>query len=107
MIPYLTGDSKGQPHDQLFWRKLKVDGTTGMALRSGDLKVMSPAREREKEHLYNLSEDIGETRNQRGIFPEEVTLQMIEVWEAWESQLKNRSFPSLVEDEWWDRSVDG
>jgi arylsulfatase A-like enzyme len=51
LIPFLKGEEKGIPHDQLFW-----DFTNKAAFREGDWKIVKHG----KWHLYNLKEDISE-----------------------------------------------
>ena len=54
LIPYLKGDAQGDPHKQLFWRKLDES-----AARIGDYKIIS--LKNYGSTMYNLSEDLGET----------------------------------------------
>jgi arylsulfatase A-like enzyme len=56
LLPYLTGSSKGAPHETLYWRS----GQQGAA-RRGDWKlVVQPDSGGE---LYNLAKDISESQN--------------------------------------------
>jgi len=56
LLPFLTGRKEGVPHQQLFWR-------TGeqQAVRSGEWKLLQ--FDGQTPQLYNLKEDIGESRN--------------------------------------------
>lgn len=54
LLPYLLEEKKGNPHQQLFWRKLEGAGT-----RIGDFKLIR--LENYGSVLYNLKEDLGET----------------------------------------------
>ncbi|WP_081816985.1 sulfatase-like hydrolase/transferase [Polaribacter sp. Hel_I_88] len=56
LIPFLTGEKTGNPHDELFWRKLEVS-----AARIGDYKMIT--LNNYGSVLYNLREDLGETNN--------------------------------------------
>jgi len=69
LIPYLTGEKTGSPHERLFWR---TGGLKGMhAVRQGSWKfVQRPAGEPE---LYDLSSDIAESKNLASAKPELVT----------------------------------
>ena len=69
LIPYLTGEKAGAPHERLFWR---TGGLKGMhAVRQGSWKfVQRPAGEPE---LYDLAADIGESKNIASSKPELVT----------------------------------
>ncbi|MAW94345.1 MULTISPECIES: sulfatase-like hydrolase/transferase [unclassified Leeuwenhoekiella] len=56
LLPYLTDEKQGDPHEQLFWRKLEESGA-----RLGDYKTV-----RLKDfgvNLYNLEKNLGETIN--------------------------------------------
>lgn len=56
LLPYLENKKQGNPHHQLYWRKLD-----DAAARLGDLKLVR--LDNYGATLYNLSEDIGETQN--------------------------------------------
>lgn len=53
LIPYLTGEKKGTPHNALYWRKLEES-----AARIGDYKLIQ--LEDYGATMYNLSTDLGE-----------------------------------------------
>jgi arylsulfatase A-like enzyme len=56
LIPYLKGDKKESPHEQLFWRS-----SENWAVRSGDMKLLGTAKA--GEEMFNLGSDIGEEHN--------------------------------------------
>jgi arylsulfatase A-like enzyme len=56
LIPFLTGKKQGDPHQKLFWRKDKM-----ASARAGDYKLIRV--EKLPPVMYNLSDDMGETRN--------------------------------------------
>ncbi|MEM0914100.1 MAG: sulfatase-like hydrolase/transferase [Planctomycetota bacterium] len=58
LIPYLTGETDGSPHDALFWRQWNG---RDWAIRKGELKSVAKGLGGDKQELYDLSEDIGET----------------------------------------------
>ena len=60
LMPYLVGKNKGTPHETLFWRI-----STKAAYRKGDWKILrNPRRDQSNAwELYNLAEDIAETKN--------------------------------------------
>jgi arylsulfatase A-like enzyme len=58
IIPFLKGEKKGAPHEQLFWR---MGGGTSYAMRSGDWKWLKMGNEAPK--LFNLKDDLGENRD--------------------------------------------
>lgn len=59
LIPYLTGENTGVPHETIFWRANGPGGN--YAARMGDWKFVRLGKE--QPELYNLAADIGETRN--------------------------------------------
>jgi arylsulfatase A-like enzyme len=103
LMPYLTGAETGRPHDQLFWRKWEQQG---MAIRSGDDKLVANGQRHKKApELYDLSADRGETRNIGRSSPEKVSRMQAE-WDAWNAQLKDCVFPTLMEDRWWEHGAE-
>ncbi len=78
LLPYLTGEAEGAPHDELFWRV----GNKG-ALRVGDWKlVRNPARgEGNDWQLHRLDRDIAETTDLAGREPEKLR-ELIGLWES-------------------------
>ena len=100
LLPYLTGENKEAPHDQLFWRKREQQG---MCIRNGDTKlVANTQRHKNSYQLFNVENDLSETKNLRKQNPEK-SQQLLEAWEAWNDQLKDRTFPTLMTDKWWER----
>lgn len=93
LLPFLDGTAKGSPHDALYWR---LGGT--MAVRRGDWKLVktrlgrlvdtSPEvlRDLSGAELFNLSTDIGETKNLAAVRPEKVK-ELEDVWQQWNRQL--------------------
>ena len=93
LLPYLTGNQTGAPHDALYWR---LGGT--MAVRKGDWKLVKtregPLRDTDPAvlsdlstaELYNLEDDIGETKNLAAARPEKVK-ELAEVWWQWNKDL--------------------
>jgi len=58
LVPYLTGEVKGIPHDQLFWRKFDQNWH---AVRSADMKMLH--RQGTAREFYDLGKDPGEKEN--------------------------------------------
>ena len=99
LLPFLTGTAKGVPHDALYWR---LGGM--MAIRKGDRKLVktregpvsrlgpSTLRDLSDAGLYNLSEDIGETRIRAADRPDKVT-ELSDLWQQWNRQLAKPSWP--------------
>ncbi len=62
LIPYLTGENKGAPHEALMWRWLAQS-----AIREGRWKLL---RGGEREYLYDLDSDLEEKHNLASQHPE-------------------------------------
>ncbi len=91
LLPYLTGEKSGVPHEALYWRFGRQ-----IALRCGDWKIVKGAggsgeMERggrggvastEGAELYNLKEDIGEKTNLAAKNPEKLK-ELSEMWDKW------------------------
>jgi arylsulfatase A-like enzyme len=69
LIPYLTGEKAGLPHERLFWRTGGPKGNH--AVRQGPWKFVQTATG--EPELYNLTTDIGETEDLAADKPELVT----------------------------------
>jgi arylsulfatase A-like enzyme len=93
LLPFLTGTAAGAPHDVLYWR---FGGM--MAIRKGDWKLVktrdgplvdvdpSVLGDLSQAGLYNLAEDIGETRNRAAERPDKVQ-ELSATWHRWNRQL--------------------
>jgi arylsulfatase A-like enzyme len=100
LVPYLTGEKKGRPHDVLFWRK---EEQNGMAIRAGDIKLVSDQQRVKGNHeLYDLTSDESEANNLSQAKPE-VVESLKNKWQNWNQNNKDRYFPTLGKDEWWKR----
>ncbi len=87
LLPYLSGEKPGKPHEALFWRF-----GNQMAIRLGDYKLVrydttadgdakqpiqaTPAR------LYSLADDIGESRDLATAMPDKVQ-ELQARWDDW------------------------
>ncbi len=100
LIPYLTGKNNGNPHDYLFWRKWEQNA---MAIRSGNKKLVANRQQDENPAvLYDLLSDVAETTNLKQ--QEEKTYKnLLKEWEKWNKQMKDRVFPTLMGDNWWEK----
>ena len=91
LLPYLSGEKKTAPHDALYWRF-----GDQMAIRVGDYKLVrydrnvdlrSGKREPATEaKLYNLANDIGETKDLAAAMPDKVK-ELQSKWDAWNATL--------------------
>ncbi len=66
LTPFLQGQKTGRPHDTLHWQMHHTD-MGRWAVREGDWKLVKSLN---IEGLFNLREDIGETRDLRKQYPE-------------------------------------
>ena len=77
LMPYLTGENQGRPHETLFWRAKQRT-----AIRVGDWKLVRSPRGREGAdwNLFNLRKDISEKNNLAKAKPEKFK-EMLAAWE--------------------------
>ncbi len=98
LLPYLTGENKGRPHEDLFWRL-----GPQRAVRHGDWKLVQydvnaddftpGTRENSRRgqpevsppKLYNLLVDPGETRDLSAENPDRVA-ELEKLWQAWNAE---------------------
>ncbi len=90
LLPFVTGEKKGRPHESLFW--LKWDAQEG-AVRVGDQKLVLMEEEKSRA-MYQLSEDIGERNDVAGSHSEDVG-RMNTAFDAWKAQLIEPAFDPL------------
>ena len=93
LLPFLTGSTQARPHEALYWRL-----GNHMAIRTGDWKLVrtsdGPLGTGEFDtlaslagaELYNLSNDIGETKNLAAAEPARVR-ELAERWLRWNKEL--------------------
>ena len=80
LLPFVSGERSGVPHDRLFWAFHE-----GRAIREGNWKLM---KERGGTYgLYDVSADIAES-NDRSADHEAKARELREALTAWESELK-------------------
>ncbi len=79
LIPYLKNEEQGDPHPQLYWRKLDKS-----AARIGDYKIIN--LEGYGSVMYNLSNDLGETIDLSKENPNEFN-QIMDEYDKWQTQL--------------------
>jgi len=80
LLPYLTGEKTGAPHETLYWRFHQQ-----RAVRKGDWKLLAQTAGA-KPSLYNLAEDIGEKNDLSEKMPDKAK-ELDAVWQAWNAQL--------------------
>ncbi|MFV0270026.1 MAG: sulfatase-like hydrolase/transferase [Draconibacterium sp.] len=91
LIPYLTGENKSLPHDQLFWRKFDA---RDYAIRQGNEKLYIKGGS--EKMLFNLSADISEENNIEGTNKERFQ-QLYNEFTNWEQQLEDPVFMGLMQ----------
>jgi arylsulfatase A-like enzyme len=99
LIPYITGDEPGSPHEILFWRNWK---NKDMAVRRGQNKIISSTPE-ENHEFFILTDDISEKKNVVAEHQKEAE-QLYELWEKWNAPMKGRAFPDFLDDRWWEKN---
>ncbi|MDD4822058.1 MAG: sulfatase-like hydrolase/transferase [Bacteroidales bacterium] len=92
LLPYLEGKSDENPHSKLFWRKDKM-----AAARIGDYKLVRV--EGVGERLYNLKDDLGETKDLTTIDQDKYN-ELMGALSSWETQLIR---PLWTEGNAWDK----
>lgn len=99
LLPYLTGEASGPPHEALYWRL----GAT-MAIRKGDWKLVKMSADGHMQdpalltdlsgaELYNLKDDIAETRSLAAARPDKVQ-ELTADWQRWNRSLQKPRWPS-------------
>lgn len=80
LVPYLSGEKTGDPHEMLYWR---IAERGIWAVRSGDHKLI---KQGEKTNLYDLSTDLRETRDLDGKVPE-MQAKLQKAFDDWQATL--------------------
>jgi hypothetical protein len=78
LIPYLTGQNTGAPHDALYWRWVGQS-----AIRKGQWKYL---RGDDREYLFDMENDISESTNLLSRHPE-IAKQLHSELAAWSRKL--------------------
>jgi arylsulfatase A-like enzyme len=86
LLPYLTGENKGRPHQTLCWR---IDGM--WAIRHGDMKLVVGEPGHAPE-LFNLAADVGE-KNDLAVSQPDKVKELKLIWDQWNAQLAAPSPP--------------
>jgi arylsulfatase A-like enzyme len=77
LLPFLTGQTEGRPHDRLFWRAGRQH-----AVRMGDWKLVANPQ-LGATMLFNLRDDIGERKDLAAACPEKLG-ELEAAFAAWE-----------------------
>lgn len=96
LLPYLSGEKQGAPHETLYWRL-----GPQMAVRKGPWKLVKYSHEFAAEEsetplssarLYNLSKDVGEAHDLASAEPEKVA-ELQKLWDQWNASLAEPLWP--------------
>jgi arylsulfatase A-like enzyme len=80
LLPFLTGENKGKPHDVLYWRFGEQ-----WAIRKADMKLVASRLDGKEPRLFNLAEDIGEAKDLTAAQPAKVK-ELKADWDAWNAE---------------------
>lgn len=90
LVPYLTGEASGPPHEALFWRD---SGKGSSAARAGGMKLARENRDA-ADALYDLDADLGEQTDLSPARSDELK-RLRKAWEAWNRELIDPVFVGL------------
>jgi len=79
LIPFLTGEDKGSPHESLFWR---TGGGATFAVRDGNWKLVG--KRGGPSELYDLDKNVGETIDLATSEPAKLK-QLEEAYQKWDA----------------------
>jgi arylsulfatase A-like enzyme len=82
LMPCLTGQQDGPLHEALYWRFGEQ-----WAIRRGDWKLVASRIDGKEPKLFNLRDDMGETKDLTAEQPDKVTELQVE-WNKWNAELK-------------------
>ena len=80
LLPYLTGAQAARPHQTLYWRY-----GPQWAVRHGDMKLVVSRGGGPEPELYNLADDIGESKNLASAQPAKVK-ELQALWNQWSAE---------------------
>jgi arylsulfatase A-like enzyme len=80
LTPYLTGKKEGRPHENMFWRFGEQ-----WAVRSGDWKLVVSRGGSGNPELYDLKNDVGESRDLASAEPGRVA-ELQKLYGAWNAE---------------------
>jgi arylsulfatase A-like enzyme len=88
LLAYVTGKNEARPHEKMFWRFGEQ-----WAARSGDWKLVVSRGGSGKPELYNLADDIGESKDLATAEPAKVA-ELQKLYDAWNAE---QAEPSAVD----------
>ncbi len=93
LMPFLTGDKRGVPHESLYWRCRTRNNN--YAMRLGEWKFVhstegaeqpGPRQKPARDMLFNLREDIAEQHDLAAQHPEKLA-ELKKLYEAWSAEV--------------------
>ena len=100
LIPFLNATQKGKPHENIYLRKFDGKFHT---IRHDNLKLVINGKTSKKE-LYNLKDDIGETKNIANKHPKDVE-RLSQLSPEWDSHLIDPIFLGLIHTKEWQKKL--
>ena len=98
LLPFLTGEKVGAPHEGIFLRKFDSEST---AVRSGHYKLITYDK-KSFTGLYDLKKDIAESKNIRDQSPDDVS-RLKKLWNNWNKKNINPIFKGLIHTPAWQK----
>jgi arylsulfatase A-like enzyme len=80
LLPYLAGKNTDRPHQTLYWRF-----SPQWAVRHGDYKLVRSSIDGMTPRLFNLADDVGETKDLTESHPEKVK-ELTRLYKAWDEE---------------------
>jgi arylsulfatase A-like enzyme len=80
LVPYLTGQKEGKPHETLYWRFGEQ-----WAVRKGDWKLVASRIDGKEPRLFNLKDDVGEAKDLTATHPEKAK-ELLADWQKWNAE---------------------
>jgi len=87
LTPFVTGANPARPHQTLYWRY-----GPQWAVRHGDLKLVVSRGGSGKPELYDLSKDVGESKDLAAAQPAKVR-ELQALWDKWSAEQAEPSAP--------------
>ncbi len=87
LLPYLTGKNDGKPHSSLYWRF-----GDQWAVRHGDFKLVVGRDGSGKPELYNLADDIAESKDLAAAQPEKLK-ELQDLYNTWNAEQSDPKLP--------------
>jgi arylsulfatase A-like enzyme len=87
LAPYVTGKNAARPHQTLYWRYGPQWG-----IRHGDIKLVVSKGGGPSPELYNLADDIGESKDLAGAQTAKVK-ELQALWDKWSTEQEPASAP--------------